>query len=133
MVTMMLLCLIYRGYVAEGTGANVFFIKDKTIHTPIPDCFLNGITRQTVIEMVTKKGFVSQAKKHDQVFLSPREKECLSWVSKGKTTPEIAIILDLSKETVRLHIKNSMTKLDAVTRTHAVSKAFASGQITYRN
>ena len=84
-------------------------------------------------DMVTKKGFVSQAKKHDQVFLSPREKECLSWVSKGKTTPEIAIILDLSKETVRLHIKNSMTKLDAVTRTHAVSKAFASGQITYRN
>ena len=34
-----------------------FFIKDKNIHTPIPDCFLNGITRQTVIEMVTKQDF----------------------------------------------------------------------------
>jgi len=56
------LMLDYRGYVAEGTGANIFFIKNKTIHTPIPDCFLNGITRQTVIEMVTKKGFSVEEK-----------------------------------------------------------------------
>ena len=51
------LMLDYRGYVAEGTGANIFFIKDKDIHTPIPDCFLNGITRQTVIELIKDKGF----------------------------------------------------------------------------
>lgn len=51
------LMLDYRGYVAEGTGANIFFIKDKEIHTPIPDCFLNGITRQTVIGIVRDKGF----------------------------------------------------------------------------
>ena len=51
------LMLDYRGYVAEGTGANIFFIKDNKIHTPIPDCFLNGITRQTVIEIVKKLGF----------------------------------------------------------------------------
>ena len=51
------LMLDYRGYVAEGTGANIFFIKDKSIHTPIPDCFLNGITRQTVIEMVEEQGY----------------------------------------------------------------------------
>ncbi len=51
------LMLDYRGYVAEGTGANIFFVKDKEIHTPIPDCFLNGITRQTVIEMISKNGF----------------------------------------------------------------------------
>ena len=49
--------LDYRGYVAEGTGANIFFIKGNDIHTPIPDCFLNGITRQTVIEMATNQGF----------------------------------------------------------------------------
>ena len=51
------LMLDYRGYVAEGTGANIFFIKDNEIHTPIPDCFLNGITRQTVIQMISDQGF----------------------------------------------------------------------------
>jgi len=51
------LMLDYRGYVAEGTGANIFFIKDNHIHTPIPDCFLNGITRQAVIKMTTEQGF----------------------------------------------------------------------------
>ena len=51
------LMLDYRGYVAEGTGANIFFIKNKDIHTPIPDCFLNGITRQAVIKMTSEQGF----------------------------------------------------------------------------
>ncbi len=46
----------YRGYVAEATGANIFFVKDGEVHTPLPDCFLNGITRQTVIKMLKEKG-----------------------------------------------------------------------------
>jgi len=46
----------YRGYVAECTGANIFFVKDGEVHTPKADCFLNGITRQTVIGMLKDKG-----------------------------------------------------------------------------
>ncbi|SMO83190.1 branched-chain amino acid aminotransferase [Paracoccus laeviglucosivorans] len=46
----------YRGYVAEATGANVFFVKDGEVHTPLADAFLNGITRQTIIQLLRDKG-----------------------------------------------------------------------------
>ncbi len=53
------LMLDYRGYVAESTGANIFFLfgKDKVIHTPKPDCFLDGITRRTVIGLARRRGW----------------------------------------------------------------------------
>ncbi len=51
------LMLDYRGYVAEATGANVFFVKGDEIVTPTPDCFLNGITRQTLIDLARRNGF----------------------------------------------------------------------------
>lgn len=49
--------LDWRGRVAELTGANVFFVKGNEIHTPTPDCILDGITRRTAIELAERRGF----------------------------------------------------------------------------
>ena len=60
----------YRGYVAEATGANIFFVKDGEVHTPKADAFLNGITRQTVIGMLKDR----QIKVHER-HIEPGEME----------------------------------------------------------
>lgn len=51
------LMLDWRGHIADATSANIFFVKNDVLYTPIPDCFLNGITRQTVIELSKKLNY----------------------------------------------------------------------------
>ena len=78
--------LDYRGYVAEATGANIFFVKDGEVHTPLPDAILNGLTRQTVIGLLKDR----QIKVHER-HIMPEELEgfeqCWLTGSAAEVTP----------------------------------------------
>ncbi len=76
----------HRGYVAEATGANVFFVKDGAVHTPKPDCFLNGITRQTVIGMLREKG-VEVVERHIQPGEMEGFEQCWLTGTAAEVTP----------------------------------------------
>ncbi len=80
------LMLDYRGYVAEATGANVFFITGNEIHTPTPDCFLNGITRQTVIALAKKRGY-KLVERHIMPEEMANYQECFITGTAAEVTP----------------------------------------------
>ena len=72
------LMLDQRGFIAETTSANIFIIINNELHTPIPDCFLNGITRQEVIKIAKKNGIpvverhikLDELEKAEEVFVT---------------------------------------------------------------
>ena len=108
------LMLDYRNYVAEGTGANIFFIKENNeINTPIADCFLNGITRQTVIKMVKEQGFnlvekhilPNEIDKYNEAFLTGTAAEITPIKSIDK------INFATGKNTISYKLMNDFTNL----------------------
>ena len=80
------LMLDYRGYVAEATGANVFFVHDGVVHTPKPDCFLNGITRQTVMRMLRERG-IETIERHIELDELENFTECWLTGTAAEVTP----------------------------------------------
>lgn len=86
------LMLDWRGQVAEATGANIFFMKEKEIHTPMPDCFLNGITRRTVIDIAKEKGFEVIERKIELEELD-NFKQCFITGTAAEVTP-VSVIDD---------------------------------------
>jgi len=92
------LMLDYRGYIAETTSANIFLVIDNEIHTPLADCFLNGITRQEVIRIAKHKGIklverhinLEELEKADEVFVTGTAAEItpVSEIGKYKFKPD---------------------------------------------
>jgi branched-chain amino acid aminotransferase len=85
----------YRGYIAEATGANVFFMMDDgKVHTPDADCFLNGITRQTVIKLLKSMNY-DVVERHIQPEELANVTECFLTGTAAEVTP-VAQIGDYS-------------------------------------
>ena len=84
------LMLDWKGQVAEATGANIFFIIGNEIHTPVPDCFLDGITRRTVIEIAKVQGLKIIERKIEIDELSDFE-QCFITGTAAEVTPVLEI------------------------------------------
>ncbi len=78
--------LDWQGRVAECTGANIFFVHDGVLHTPIADCFLDGITRRTVIEIARRRG-VDVVERRIMPEELPSFQECFICGTGAEVTP----------------------------------------------
>ncbi|HUG46063.1 MAG TPA: aminotransferase class IV, partial [Sphingomicrobium sp.] len=96
----------WRGQVAEATGANAFFVRDGKIHTPTPDCFLDGITRRTVMDLARKRGvevverviWPEELESFEQMFLTGSAAEVTAVGSAGPWSFEVG---DLTRQLAR--------------------------------
>jgi len=86
------LMLDWRGQVAEATGANVFFVKDGALHTPKPDCFLDGITRRTIIDLAKRRGLEVIER-----VIMPEEMETFSECFLCGTAAEVTPVSEIGK------------------------------------
>ncbi|MDQ4088017.1 MAG: branched-chain amino acid aminotransferase [Pseudomonadota bacterium] len=97
----------WRGQVAEATGANAFFVKDGSLHTPTPDCFLDGITRRTVMDLARRRGievverpiWPEELEEFQQFFLTGTAAEVTPVASAGPWNFEVGeLTLQLRKD-----------------------------------
>jgi 2-isopropylmalate synthase len=91
------LFLDYRGFIAECSGANIFMVKDNILYTPIPDCILNGITRQTVIG-IAKESNIKVVEKH----ILPQELIQADEIFITGTAVEVQPIIQIEKHNFKL-------------------------------
>jgi branched-chain amino acid aminotransferase len=112
----------YRGQIAEATGANVFFVKDGELHTPTPDCFLDGITRKTVMDLARNR----QIKVNERAIF-PQEMEGFEQCFITGTAAEVTPIAEIGpyRFEVGAITKTLMADYDAAVRAHAGVKAGA--------
>jgi branched-chain amino acid aminotransferase len=107
------LMLDYRGYLAEGTGANLFLVIGDQLHTPLPDCFLDGITRQTVIGLAQSRG-IEVIERH----IKPEELSDAKEVFLTGTAVEVTPVreIDAYRFEVGAISRQLITDFDALTR-----------------
>ncbi len=111
------LMLDYRGYLAEATGANLFLVMDGELHTPKADCFLNGITRQTVLDLARAAG-ITVHERHIKPEELARTQEVFLTGTAAEITPVRAI--DAQHFVVGDVTKTLMQAYSAATRAHLV-------------
>jgi branched-chain amino acid aminotransferase len=114
------LMLDYRGLIAEATGANVFLVQDGRIHTPTPDCFLDGITRRTVIDLARRRGYevIERA-------IEPEELAETQEVFLTGTAVEVTPVAEIDEYRFQAGeiTRNLMNDYDALVRKHAAASA----------
>jgi branched-chain amino acid aminotransferase len=112
------LMLDWRGQVAECTGANIFFVFDGVIHTPTPDCFLDGITRRTTIDLARARGYeiVERA-------IMPEEIRDAEEIFITGTAVEVTPISKIDDMTFKVQdiCRTLMQDYDSLVRQHAIA------------
>jgi branched-chain amino acid aminotransferase len=118
--------LDWRGLVAEATGAHVFFVEGNTLHTPSPECFIDGITRATVIDLAKKRG-LEIAERH----IKPEEltdfEECFLTGSAAEVTPvsEIGPYRFTPGQVTKMLVDDYTAETEAVAAAGAAKRDFA--------
>ena len=112
------LMLDWRGQVAECTGANIFFVFDGVIHTPTPDCFLDGITRRTTMDLARARGY-----KIVERAIMPEEIKDAEEIFITGTAVEVTPISKIDDMTFQVQdiTRNLMNDYDSLVRKHAIA------------